>query len=70
MKIYIVGSVASGKSTLAKKLYETLEISYQSLDEAVHIEDKSNPWGNRKRDVEERDEMFQAVIKQPNWITD
>jgi len=68
MKIYIVGSVSSGKSTLAKKLSKTLKIPYQSLDEIVHIHDKSNPWGNRKREVEERDNLFYSVIKQPEWI--
>lgn len=68
MKIYIVGPVSSGKSTLAKKLSETLSIPYQSLDEVVHIPDKSNPWGNRKRQDEERDKLFQSVIQQPKWI--
>ncbi len=68
MKIYIVGSVSSGKSTLAKKLSETLRIPYRSLDEVVHIPDKSNPWGNRKRKVEERDKLFYSVIQQPKWI--
>lgn len=68
MKIYIVGLVSSGKSTLAKKLSETLKIPYKSLDEVVHIHDKSNPWGNRKRQVEERDNLFYSVIQQPEWI--
>ena len=68
MKIYIVGSVSSGKSTLAKKLSETLSAPYQSLDEVVHVPDKSDPWGNRKRQVEERDKLFCSVIQQPNWI--
>jgi adenylate kinase family enzyme len=68
MKIYIVGCVSSGKSTFAKKLSETLKISYKSLDEVVHIPDKSNPWGNRKRKVEERDNLFYSVINQEDWI--
>ncbi|PPK48616.1 hypothetical protein BD821_106138 [Clostridium algidicarnis DSM 15099] len=29
MKMYIVGSVSSGKSILAKKISETLKITYQ-----------------------------------------
>lgn len=70
MKIYIVGCVSSGKSTLAKKLSETLKISYKSLDEVVHIPDKSNPWGNRKRKVEERDNLFYSVINQEDWIVE
>lgn len=68
MKIYIVGSVASGKSTLAKKMSKSLGISYQSLDEIVHISDKTNPWGNRKRLIEERDSLFYSVMQQPSWI--
>jgi adenylate kinase family enzyme len=68
MKIYIVGPVASGKSTLAKRLAETLNIPYQPLDEVVHVPDKSHPWGNRKRPVEERDKLFQWVIQQSNWV--
>lgn len=68
MKIYIVGAVSSGKSTLAKKLSEVSGIQYQSLDKVVHIQDKSNPWGNRKRAVEERDRMFYSIIRQSKWI--
>ncbi|WP_029451310.1 hypothetical protein [Clostridium algidicarnis] len=68
MKIYIVGSVSSGKSTLAKRLSKTLKIPYQSLDEFVHIPDKSTPSGNRKRQVEERDNLFYSLIKQKEWI--
>lgn len=44
MKLNIVGSVSSGKSTLAKKLSETLGIPYKSLDEVVHIPDKAAYW--------------------------
>lgn len=68
MKIYIVGPVSSGKSTLARKLSKTIGVNYHSLDEVVHIPDKSNPWGNRKRQVEERDKLFNSVIRQPEWI--
>ncbi|WP_032123008.1 hypothetical protein [Clostridium amazonitimonense] len=62
-----MGSVSSGKSTLAKKLSKTLKIPYQCLDEVVHIPDKSNPWGNRKREVEERDNLFYSVIQEKEW---
>ncbi len=68
MKIYIVGSVACGKSTLAKKLSERLRIPYLSLDELVHIPDKSNPSGSRNRDVEERNNLFCDTIQQKEWI--
>ncbi|MDS0527739.1 deoxynucleoside kinase [Clostridium sp. SHJSY1] len=52
MKHYIGGPVSSGKSTLAKRLSEVLDISYKSLDEVVHVRDKSASWGNHKREVE------------------
>jgi len=68
MKIYIVGAVSSGKTALARKLSEKLNIRYQSLDEVVHIPDKSNPRGNRKRQLEERDNIFYSVIQQSMWI--
>jgi adenylate kinase family enzyme len=70
MKIYIVGPVASGKSTLGKKLSETLGIPYQSLDEVIHFPDKSNPWGNSKREPNEVDKLFQSVIQQQSWIVE
>ncbi|WFR57254.1 hypothetical protein QA584_27210 [Anaerocolumna sp. AGMB13025] len=68
MKIYIVGAVSSGKTTLARKLSKKLNIQYQPLDEVVHIPDKSSPWGNRKRQPEERDTMFYSIIQQSMWI--
>lgn len=68
MKIYIVGPVSSGKSTLAKKLSDKLGIPYHALDEVVHIPDKSNPWGTRRRGAEERDNLFCSIIHQPEWV--
>ncbi|HEX2944845.1 MAG TPA: AAA family ATPase [Clostridia bacterium] len=68
MKIYIVGAVSSGKSTLAKRLSATLGIPSYSLDEVVHIPDKSSPWGNIKRQAEERDQLFNSIIEQSKWI--
>lgn len=70
MKIYIVGAVASGKSTFARKLSDRLRIPCHSLDEVVHISDKSNLWGNRKRSVEERDNLFYSIINQNDWIVE
>lgn len=68
MKIYIVGAVASGKSTLAKELSQLLHIEYTSLDHLVHISDKDSPWGNRKRPIEERNQLFLEIIQKQNWI--
>ena len=69
MRIYIVGSVASGKTTLAKKLSEAIEIQCYYLDEIVHIKDSSNKeWGNIRRTDEEINRLFNEIIKTPNWI--
>ncbi len=68
MKIYIVGAVSSGKSTLAKKLSKASGIPFRSLDEVVHIPDSSNPWGNMKRQAEERDKLFSSIIQESDWI--
>jgi adenylate kinase family enzyme len=68
MKIYVVGAVASGKSTLAKRMSKIWNIPYQSLDDVVHITDRTHPWGNRKREVEERDALFHSFMQQPKWI--
>ncbi len=70
MKIYIVGAVASGKSTFTRQISGALGIPCHSLDEVVHIPDKSNPWGNRKRTVEERDNLFHSIIRQNDWIVE
>ena len=48
MKIYIIGSVASGKTTLVKRLYGTTNIHYTTLDEIVHEPEKSSVWGSKK----------------------
>lgn len=62
MKIYIVGSVSSGKSTLAKILSERLRVPYKSLDDVVYISKTSKELGNSKREVEERDNLFCSLI--------
>ena len=68
MKIYIIGPVASGKTTLARQLSEKLDRSFWSLDEIVHKKDASCPLGNCMRQTEERDKMFQIILEQPEWI--
>lgn len=69
MKIYIVGSVASGKTTLAKELSNKLRIKCTHLDGIVHIKDKSNKeWGNIRRTDEEINRLFKSTIMNPHWI--
>lgn len=69
MRIYIVGSVASGKTTLAKKLSKILGIKCIDLDGIVHIKDKTNKeWGNIRRTDEEINLLFKSIIMKPHWV--
>lgn len=68
MKIYIVGSVASGKSTLARYISQITGIPCTHLDDVVYIPDSTQSWGNRKRTIEERDALFKKIITQSNYI--
>lgn len=64
-KIYIIGSVASGKTTLARKLSNLLNIPWYELDEIVYLR---LPNGDVKRTKEERDRIFNQVIYSDKWI--
>lgn len=69
MRIYIVGSVASGKTTLAKKLSNKLGIKCTHLDGIVHIKDKTNEkWGNIRRTDDEINRLFKSTVMKSNWI--
>ena len=69
MRIYIVGSVASGKTTLAKKLSKLIDIQCFHLDEIVHIKNAANKeWGNIRRTDKDITQLFTAIINKPNWI--
>ncbi len=63
MRIYIVGSVASGKSTLARRVSEKAGIPCYHLDEVVRVADPTaKPWGNRKRPEEEIERLFNEAL--------
>jgi len=64
-KIYILGSVASGKTTLARKLSNLLDIPWHELDNVVHLR---LPEGDRKRRDEERDLVFDSITNGQQWI--
>lgn len=64
-KIYILGSVGSGKTTLAKKLSKELNIPYYELDNVVY---EYNPNGDIKRTSEEIEIIFNKILNQDNWI--
>ncbi len=68
MKIYITGSVASGKSTLARRIAAQTGIPCLHLDEAVYVADPAEAWGNRKRPEEERDAIFREMLARESWV--
>ncbi|MBO5253803.1 MAG: DNA topology modulation protein FlaR [Clostridia bacterium] len=70
MKIYIVGSVASGKSTLARQISGKTGVKCYHLDDVVYIKDKSSAEGNKKRSPEERDAIFQKILSTDFIIED
>lgn len=67
MKIDIIGSVASGKTTLAKRISMKYQVPYYEKDNIVW-ERTSN--GDKKRTPEERDKIFQEIIRSNNWIVE
>lgn len=69
MRIYIVGSVASGKTTLAKDLSNKLGIKCTHLDSIVHLKDKTNKeWGNIRRTDDEINRLFKSTIMESHWV--
>lgn len=63
MKVLIIGIVASGKSTLAKRLSKENNINYYEIDSIVY--DDVN---NRKRSESEQYEIIMDINKQDTWI--
>lgn len=67
MKIDIIGSVASGKTTLAKRISKKYGVPYYEKDNIVW---KRTLSGDVKRSPEERDKYFYTIIKENNWIVE
>ena len=67
MKIDIIGSVASGKTTLAKKISLKYQVPYFEKDNIVW---ERTPNGDKKRTPEERDALFKQIIASDNWIVE
>ena len=63
-KIYIIGAVGTGKTTLAKALSKELNIKMYQLDKVVWDDDD----GNRKRTDEEVDQIFNKILEEDSWI--
>lgn len=64
-KIYILGSVGSGKTTLARKLSEDLDIVHYELDNIVW---KYNLNGDIRRTEEEIEVLFNEILEKDSWI--
>lgn len=68
MKLYIVGSTASGKSTLARQIAKRTHIPCFHLDEVVYEEDPTDSWGNRKRTEQQRDALFHEILARQDYV--
>lgn len=66
-KIHIIGSVGSGKTTLAKKLSLKLNIPFYELDNVVW---ERYPSGDIRRTEAGRDEYFESIIQSQCWIVE
>lgn len=64
-KIHIIGSVGSGKTTLARNLSAILKLPHYELDNVVW---KRCQTGDVRRSDKERDGYLQFLIKSDSWI--
>lgn len=63
-KIYIIGPVGSGKTTLARFLSSKYHIDYYELDKVVFDDDN----GNIKRTDEKISKIFNDIMRKKKWI--
>lgn len=64
-KIHIIGSIGSGKTTLARKLSEQLYLPHYELDNMVWERKKS---GDVKKSARGRDNYLMSTIRKERWI--
>ncbi|MGN7478551.1 DNA topology modulation protein FlaR [Solibacillus silvestris] len=64
-RIHIIGSVGSGKTTLAKEISSRLDIPHYELDNVVWIRHKS---GDIRRTEQEREEYLNSILQSDSWI--
>lgn len=65
MKIYIVGSVGSGKTTLARNVSKKLSVPHFETDNFVW---KRHPAGDIRNEVVVRDQLLQNAIALDDWV--
>lgn len=63
-KIYIMGNVGSGKSTLSRNLSKKYNIDYYELD-VIAYDDANNHIRRTPEDIEKR---FNNILKKDTWI--
>lgn len=63
MKILIIGTVGTGKTTLAKKLSEKYKIKYYEIDLIVHDDEN-----DRKRTISEQNDIIKKIDENEDWI--
>lgn len=63
-KVYIIGPVGSGKTTLAQKMSVKYEIPMFQLDKVVWDDD----CGNIKRSDDEIQKLFKEILDKDSWI--
>lgn len=66
-RIHIIGSIGSGKTTLARKLSAQLQIPCFELDNVVWERKEA---GDTKRAEEERNEYLEKIIHAQEWIVE
>ncbi|EMT53842.1 hypothetical protein I532_07500 [Brevibacillus borstelensis AK1] len=66
-KIHIIGSVGSGKTTLARLLSAKLDVPFYELDNVVWKRFKT---GDVRRTDEERDELLGEITSADVWIVE
>lgn len=64
-KIHIIGSVGSGKTTLAKELSAILSAAHYELDNVVWNRSEE---GDRRRSDKEKREILNDIIDSDGWI--
>jgi adenylate kinase family enzyme len=64
-KVFLIGSVASGKTTLAKRLSEKMNVPWFELDSIVYHQ---TPKGRCRRTLAEQLEVIMDIDKKGAWI--
>ncbi|RSD26651.1 AAA family ATPase [Mesobacillus subterraneus] len=64
-KIHIIGSVGSGKTTMAKNLSASLNLPHYELDNVVWQREKT---GDIRRSEDERNEYLGTILESASWV--